>query len=235
MKVRYLIKYTKESDIKFVSHLDLMRTIQRAVRRAELPVEFSKGFNPHMTLSIAQPLSVGMYSTGEYLDLVLVEEVDENSIIEVLNKNAPRGIRFLDATKAESNEDKKLPQAMALIDAARYVIKIKCTDTKAVEKSVQDLVAKKVWETLKKSKKGEKMVDIRPLIMSFQFWTKDDNLVINALVACGSKQNLSAQLLADYVKEQCEGLDAEKFVDIKREEMYAYKGKKLVELSDYFR
>ena len=55
MKVRYLIKYTKESEIKFISHLDLMRTIQRVIRRAALPIEYSKGFNPHMTISIAQP------------------------------------------------------------------------------------------------------------------------------------------------------------------------------------
>ena len=51
--MRYLIKFTKEANIKFISHLDLMRTIQRIVRRAELPVEYSKGFNPHMSLSLA--------------------------------------------------------------------------------------------------------------------------------------------------------------------------------------
>ncbi|STB75840.1 radical SAM-linked protein [Clostridium perfringens] len=49
--MRYLIKFTKDADIKFVSHLDLMRTIQRIVRRAELPVEYSKGFNPSYGLS----------------------------------------------------------------------------------------------------------------------------------------------------------------------------------------
>ena len=48
LKVRYLIKFSKEKDIKFISHLDLMRTIQRIIRRADLPIEYSKGFNPHM-------------------------------------------------------------------------------------------------------------------------------------------------------------------------------------------
>ena len=60
--MRYLIKFTKEENIKFIAHLDLMRTIQRIIRRSGLPVEYSKGFNPHMALSIAQPLSVGVYS-----------------------------------------------------------------------------------------------------------------------------------------------------------------------------
>ena len=58
--IRYLIKYTKESNIKFIAHLDLMRTAQKIVRRAKLPVKYSKGFNPHMAMSIAQPLAVGM-------------------------------------------------------------------------------------------------------------------------------------------------------------------------------
>ncbi len=93
--VRYLIKYTKESEIKFLSHLDLMRTIQRVIRRAKLPIEYSKGFNPHMSISIAQPLSVGVYSTGEYLDAVFIEAIDEKEIIKTLNENTVGGVKFL--------------------------------------------------------------------------------------------------------------------------------------------
>ena len=69
--VRYLIKFTKESEIKFISHLDLMRTIRRIIVRSHLPIKFSKGFNPHMALSLAQPLSVGVCSEGEYMDMIL--------------------------------------------------------------------------------------------------------------------------------------------------------------------
>ena len=86
MKVRYVIKFTKGENIKFIGHLDLMRTIQRIIKRSGLPVEYSKGFNPHMALSIAQPLSVGVYSDGEYLDLVLTESLGVGEVIEKLNK-----------------------------------------------------------------------------------------------------------------------------------------------------
>ena len=82
MKVRYVIKFTKGENIKFIGHLDLMRTIQRIIKRSGLPVEYSKGFNPHMSLSIAQPLSVGVYSDGEYLDLVLTESLGVGEVIE---------------------------------------------------------------------------------------------------------------------------------------------------------
>lgn len=233
--MRYLIKYTKEGEIKFVSHLDLMRTIQRNVRRAELPIEFSKGFNPHMAISIAQPLSVGMYSCGEYLDMVLTEEVPGKEIVDRLNSSAPMGVRFLDAVKVEKIEGKKQLQAMALIDGAQYTIKLKCSDLKKAEEELKELNSKAIWETLKKSKSGEKIVDIKPMIKEFRFWVKDDNLVINSLIACGSRENLSAQLLAEYIINNCESCEKDRFVDIKREEMYATKGDKLVTLSAYFK
>ena len=126
MKVRYVIKFTKGADIKFIGHLDLMRTIQRIIRRSGLPAEYSKGFNPHMALSIAQPLSVGVYSDGEYLDLVLTEAVGVGEVLEKLNESAPPTIKFLHATSVEIVENvKRLPQTMALLDGARYIIKIK--------------------------------------------------------------------------------------------------------------
>ena len=126
MKVRYVIKFTKESSVKFISHLDLMRTIQRVIRRADLPMEYSKGFNPHMALSIAQPLSVGVYSDAEYMDIVLVEELEEKEIIDRLNAKTASGIKFLNARKVITKEgEKKLPQTMALVDAARKAKKVK--------------------------------------------------------------------------------------------------------------
>ena len=105
MKVRYVIKFTKGADIKFIGHLDLMRTIQRIIRRSGLPAEYSKGFNPHMALSIAQPLSVGVYSDGEYLDLVLTEAVGVGEVLEKLNESAPPTIKFLHATPVEIVEN----------------------------------------------------------------------------------------------------------------------------------
>lgn len=233
--MRYLIKYTKENEIKFVSHLDLMRTIQRNIRRSELPVEYSKGFNPHILLSIAQPLSVGMHSTGEYLDLVFAKEVPEEEVLESLNRVSPNGIKYLDAAKVRVESGKKSPQAMALIDAAKYTIRVKCTDTTGVLECIQELENSDNWEILKKSKKTEKVVDIKKMVKEFKYWIKEDYLVVNALVSCGSKENLSANLLAEYLKKNCNLLDSERFVDIRREEMYAFKNRKLVPLHKYFR
>ena len=229
--MRYLIKFSKGEGIKFISHLDLMRTIQRIIRRSGVPIEYSKGFNPHMALSLAQPLSVGVYSDGEYMDIVLTEEMKVADLLERLNEAAPPTIRFFEATPIEIVENvKRVPQAMALLDAGRYIIKLKLVNEENVEEKMASLLNENAWETLKKSKKGEKMADIKPLVKELKYWVKDGELVINALIATGSRENLSADLLAKFITSKIENVNTESFVSIKREEMYVLKNNKYVPL-----
>ena len=229
--MRYLIKFTKESEIKFIAHLDLMRTIQKGVRRTGLPAQYSRGFNPHMAVSIAQPLSVGVYSSGEYMDLILLEEVDEEEILEKLNATSAQGIEFLEVSKIlEEENTKKLPQGMALIDACRYTIKIIYKDTKVLENELNSLLEEKEWTTIKKSKKGEREVDIKSLVYEFEFSIKDEELVINSLIQSGSREHLSANLLISYIKERTSNANEDAFVDVKREEMYYLMDNELVPL-----
>ena len=129
----------------------------------------------------------------------------------------------------EPNE-KKMPQAMAMIDACRYTIKINYTSVEGLEEEDKALVEKNEWITLKKSKKAEKEVNIKEFIYEFKFWVKDEALVINTVVKSGSREHLSADLLAKYIKEHTSNVDEDAFVDIKREEMYFEKGNKLVPL-----
>jgi len=230
--VRYLIKYTKESEIKFLSHLDLMRTIQRVIRRAKLPIEYSKGFNPHMSISIAQPLSVGVYSTGEYLDAVFIEAIDENEILKTLNENTVGGVKFLSVTKVARKEGQKNQQAMATIDAAKYIIKFKLQDESALD--MDSLMNLSQWTILKKSKSGEKETDIKPLVKEIKCSIDNKMLTIEGLLSCGSRENLSASLLSEFIKTHVNGIKEDAFVDIKRVEMYAFKGKELLTLQEYF-
>ncbi|HEY8890359.1 MAG TPA: TIGR03936 family radical SAM-associated protein [Clostridium sp.] len=235
-RVRYLIKYTKDSEIKFVAHLDLMRTIQKVVKRAELPIKYSKGFNPHMAVSIAQPLSVGVHSNGEYMDVIFEEELEEEYILVKMNENTPRGIKILDVVKVIPVEGKKQSQAMAVIDAAKYTIKLKCFDEDEVVKTLKDVCSTEQWNIIKTSKKiGERMVNIKPLVFEFDYKVHNFVLNISVLIACGSRDNLSARLLVDYMSEHIDSINKEAFVDITREEMYAYKDDKLVTLSNYFK
>lgn len=229
--MRYLVKYTKNTEIKFISHLDLMRTIQRIIRRANLPIEYSKGFNPHMTISIAQPLSVGVYSRGEYMDIVLVEEVDTKEILNKLNENSPSGVQFLDMVKVEDN---KAPQAMAIIDGAKYIMKFKSTNADETLKAIEKLQELDSWNIVKKSKKGEKEVDIKPLLKQFKLISNSKTLNFEVMVACGSRENLSPNLLGEFIKDNVKAVDKDAFIDTERIDMYAYKNNKLVPLNKFF-
>ena len=229
--MRYLTKFTKEENIKFISHLDVLKTIQKNIRRAGLPVEFSQGFNPHMNTSIAQPLSVGVYSSGEYMDMILTTEMDEQEIVGELNATAPSGIKYISALAIPYTPgEKKVPQAMALIDAARYTIKIKYSNISNLKEEMKNLLETETWTTVKKSKKGEKEVNLRTLVKEISFLIKDEFLVLNVLISTGSREHLSADLLVSYIKEKTSNALLEAFVNIKREEMYFYKNEELVPL-----
>jgi len=231
--VRYLIKFTKESEIKFVGHLDLMRTIQRMMKRSGLPIVYSQGFNPHINLSLAQPLAVGVYSGGDYFDVQFQEEVDLQKIKEDLNSSAPAGIRILEVSGIREEDNKKIFKSMAAIDAASYSIRIRYTDASRLENEMNDMMGKNQWVTLKKSKSGEKEVDIKPMVMDMDFRISGNILIVDATVSCGSKENLSPELLAEFVKGNTSNYDAEAFTDIRRNEMYAAVEDKLIPLYKY--
>lgn len=231
--MRYLIKFSKESNIKFVSHLDIQRTIQRNFKRSGLNVEYSKGFNPHILMSVAQPLAVGMYSKGEYMDVRFNEETDEKEIIDKLNDTAPSGIKYFKALKIKDDVNKKVFKSMAAITNAKYVIKIKYTDSSKIEKEIKNILSLKEWFTIKKSKKSEKTVDIKPMVKNLKYSIKNEELLFGVILSCGSRENLSAEVFAKFIKENTSSVKENSFVDIQRLEMFGTYNKKAVSLYDY--
>ena len=84
--VKVRIKFSKEGSVKFLGHLDTMRYFQKAIRRAQIPVAFSGGYSPHMIMSFASPLGVGVESLGEYFDMELAEPLPTAAITARLNE-----------------------------------------------------------------------------------------------------------------------------------------------------
>ena len=95
---RIKIKYTKGKEIKFISHRDLMRVFIRAIRRAELPIAYSQGFNPHMKISWGQALKLGKTSEEEYATLQFDGWVKPQTVMEKLNQQLPPGIEILESS-----------------------------------------------------------------------------------------------------------------------------------------
>jgi len=89
--------FQKIGDMRFISHLDLMRLFQRALRRADLPVTITQGFSPHLKISINRALKLGAQSLDEALTVHLSKRVKPAIFIELLNKNLPEGVRIVKA------------------------------------------------------------------------------------------------------------------------------------------
>lgn len=94
---RIRIKYRKGPEIRFISHLNLMKVFERAIRRADIRVVYTQGFNPHMRISYGPALKVGMTSNSEFADIYIDDDMKASIILEKLNKVLPAGIEILEA------------------------------------------------------------------------------------------------------------------------------------------
>lgn len=188
--MKYRLRFCKLGQTKYIGHLDLMRFFQKVFIRAGLPLSYSKGFHPHPILSFAAPLGVGVTSEGEYLDVELDEPVDIPSVITNINQHMPEGIRILSIHALDEGQK----SAMAQLKAASYRL--------SFVKGIED--ASKIWETiksfldenetlivLKKTKKSEREVDIKPLIYRYEM--QEDAFMM--LISTGSTDNLQPLLV----------------------------------------
>ena len=99
LKIEVSFTFCKKGQMKYISHLDLMRTFMRAMRRAELPIKMTEGFSPHPKLSIKRALKLGLESENEEASIVLKEEVSPEDFKSRLNKQLPEGIQIKDAKR----------------------------------------------------------------------------------------------------------------------------------------
>lgn len=161
------IKFAKRGYMKFVGHLDTMRYFQKAIRRADIDIAYSEGFNPHQLMSFAAPLGVGMTSEGEYMDIVVKSATSSEDIKKSLNETMVEGMEIISVVKLP--DDSK--NAMSIVAAADYSIKYREgyeTDIDIKSKFDEFLSQESIIIT-KKTKKSEKEVDIRPSIYEAKY------------------------------------------------------------------
>ncbi len=183
MKIR--VKFAKLGVVRFIGHLDFMRYFQKAFRRTDINVLYSKGFNPHMIMSFAQPLGVGVQSYGDYFDV----EVDDNETIssmkDKLNAVMAEGVEVRDVIKLPDNSI----NAMASVAAAGYDLVFDNSNPVTIEMINSFMSMSEVMFT-KETKKSERTFNI----MEFIFDAKlvDEN-TIYFLVDSSSAGNLKPQ------------------------------------------
>ena len=167
MKTR--MRFTKTGSMKFIGHLDCMRFFQKAIRRAKLDVAYSQGFSPHQLMSFASPLGVGVTSDGEYLD-VEFHSLPDMPLPELVNYLNQFMTEEIFVTEIEIMPD-GFKNSMSLLRSADYMI---------VEKQPEVFPEnwKEKWEqfmeqpaitVMKKTKKSEKEIDLKPHILAWSF------------------------------------------------------------------
>ena len=199
MKAR--IKFRKYGALRFIGHLDVMRYFQKVMRRAEIPIAFTGGFSPHMIMSFASPLGIGLESDGEYMDIELTDPIESKEAVRRMNEAGVEGIEVVSFRQIA--EEKKMT-GMTILAAADYLITPKkdiLPDAGSAEGSLShdwkeqfsDFMEQNEMRVMKQTKRSEREVDLRPLIYDWEF--RGSSIFIRT--AAGSNENLKPDLVMD--------------------------------------
>lgn len=214
MKVR--IKFRKQGVMKFIGHLDVMRYFQKAIRRADIDIAYTEGFSPHMILSFAAPLGVGLTSNGEYADLTIKTPISSLEAVKRLNEVMVEGMEIISFRQIP---EEKASNAMSLVTEADYTLQFRegMEPPEGWEEKLLAFYDKASIPVLKKTKKSEKEMDLKPLI----YHLKVENGKISMTLSTGSTDNIKPELVMDAFCRSIGWEMPEFALLINREEVYA--------------
>lgn len=192
---KYVIKYSRGHSVKYISHLDFVRMFHRSVRRSGLDFMFSQGFNPHPIMTVAVPLSVGVTADGEYMNVGFETDLSESELMSLLNSSLPDGFEIKALKRADGKE-----YDFNLIKRAEYILDAECENPSAFD--LDKLTSTNELIVMKKTKSGEKEIDIKPLIYSLESISPESgNIGIRAILAAGNSATLKPETVVDAINK----------------------------------
>lgn len=208
--MKMIVVFSIKDRLKYIGHLDLMRAMQRALRRSGLPIRYSQGFNPHILLSFAAPLSVGMEGLREVMEVPFDGDITPGAFISKLNKALPPLIRCISARAVDESH----AAPMAMLGAANFEIR-PLQGGDAFCAALPALLAQKEIMALRKSKKGMVQTDLRPLI--YNAFIKDG--AVKALLALSTTGTCKPDLFIRALSESA-GMAEPMPCQVTREALY---------------
>lgn len=184
------VVFSKKGIAAYISHLDLQRSVCRALLRSGVNPGYSEGFNPHVKLAFAIPLSVYQESDYEVFDFVSNSELSYGEIKDRLYREFPEGLTVLDAF-----EPKKKLADLTLADYTADFT----TDLTA--KEMEQLLSGKI-EVVKRSKKGDILTDISGMIKAMSFTDIEKGVRMNIRCSCGSVEHLNVKYIEDFLGDR---------------------------------
>lgn len=193
--------FTKTGMAKYISHLDLMRCMTRAVKRAGIPLWYTEGFNPHLFMTFARPLSLGQESLCEVVDVRLVGEMTFKEIQSRMNHALPNDITVVSVAKPAHKPSE--------IATAEYEIKLFTEAPDALCTHLQTAFSAEQIVVLKKAKQGRKKIDkeinIKPNVLSFETSVQEKYVLLQATLTAGDQNNINPTLLLSALTEGFDG------------------------------
>ncbi len=192
-RVNYRAVFEKTGRAKYISHLDLNRCMQRAIRRAGLPAWYTEGFHPHMYLMFALALSLGAESRCETMDFRLTQEMPASEVMERLNAALPDGLKVHDVHTPK--------HTAAEIGSAVYSVTMQSEDAQSLANVWDAFLAQDAILMEKKTKRGMKQIDIKPMIQVCAMEEAENGkLTASIKLPAGNEGNLNISIVLDAFK-----------------------------------
>ncbi len=153
------IKYSKTGPARFTSHRDFSRCLERALRRAQVPMAYSSGFHPHPKISFANAAPTSAETEAEFLEIAVVEQCDPDKVRDALTVELPHGLHIVSVVEAQSG---------SLVDqltASTWHLRLPSATTQTVTKAVDALLASAECEVERMTKSGKRSFDVRAAII----------------------------------------------------------------------
>ena len=185
------VMFSKVGSLKFISHLDLARTMRAAFLRAKLPIWYTMGFNPHPKMVFSLPLSVGTASYCEFMDFMLTERVPYDEIVARLNASFPRELRAIEAYEPTTK----------FCDIGWATYEIRLITSEASENLAKDILTLFGGEIVvsKTTKTGTHELDIAPLCDILSCTFDGDDIVITARLSCSEKTFVNPKHIIEHI------------------------------------
>lgn len=184
--------FNKVGSAKYISHLDLTRCMARALKLSQLPVWYTEGFNPHIYMTFAMPLSLGVSGLREFMDIRLMEYVDLTEAAQILGKQLPDDISILKMSEPELGFDS--------IAFAEYEICLETNEPEVLANMLGEIMAQDTVIVMKHSKKGDKEFDIKPHFTLLDKQIDSEVLKIKLRTSCSQDGSVNPALLLDALK-----------------------------------
>lgn len=189
------IRFSKTDRCKYISHLDINRCMSRALTRAKIPLWYTEGFNPHPYMSFSLPLSLGIESFVESMDIRIIGDITNEEIKKKMNEMLPDGIRIL-----EVYDDFRQDKDIAYSD---YVFRIQFKDNETALQKINNVLNSDEIIAERKVKKGKRKIfketNLKPFIHKFNSSIRGEDIILNLRLMAGIEKNLNPTLLFDTI------------------------------------